>query len=67
MESLLLWIGRIAGISGVALSIWAAFSRFSGEYFVGGFQIGTLLLGGMTAMLVACISFLIVLTDRVRK
>ena len=67
MESLLLWIGRIAGMAGVALSTWAAFSRLSGEYFVGGFQIGTLLLGGMTAMLVACISFLIVLTDRVRK
>ena len=67
MESLLLWVGRIAGVAGVALSIWAAANRLSGEYFVGGFQIGTILLGGITSMLVACICFLMVLTDRVRK
>ena len=67
MENLLLWVGRIAGVAGIALSVWSAFSRLSGEYFVGGFQIGTILLGGMTAMLVACLSFLIVLTNRVRK
>lgn len=67
MESLLLWLGRIAGLLGVAVSIWAALSRFTGGYYVGGFQIGTLLMGGMTAMLVACLCFLVVLTDRVRR
>ena len=67
MESLLLWMGRIAGVLGIAISIWAAFSRLTGGYYVGGFQIGTLLLAGMTAMLVACICFLMVLTDRVRR
>lgn len=67
MENLLLWIGRISGITGVAISAWAAFSRLTGVYLVGGFQIGTLLMAGMTAMLVACVCFLMVLTDRVRK
>ena len=67
MENLLLWVGRIAGLAGVAISIWAAVSRLTGGYYVGGFQIGTLLMAGMTSMLVACICFLMVLTDRVRK
>ena len=67
MESLLLWVGRVAGLLGVAVSAWAALSRLAGSYFVAGFQIGTLLSAGMTAMLVACICFLMVLTDRVRR
>ena len=67
MESLLLWIGRIAGIAGLALSAWAAYSRLTGAYFAGGFQTGTLLLAGMTGMLIACLCLLLVLTDRMRR
>ena len=67
MEQLLIWVGRIAGVAGVAISVWAAFSRLTGGYYFGSFQIGTLLLAGMTAMLVACFCFLVVLTDRVRR
>jgi hypothetical protein len=67
MESLLLWIGRIAGIVGLALSAWAAYARLTGAYFAGGFQVGTLLLAGMTAMLVACLCLLLVLTERIRR
>lgn len=67
MESLLLWIGRIAGITGLALSAWAAYSRLSGAYFAGGFQIATLLLAGMTGMLIACLCLLLVLTERTRR
>ena len=67
MESLLLWTGRVAGIGGLALSAWAAFSRLTGAFFAGGFQIGTLLLAGMTGMLVACLCLLLVLTERSRR
>jgi hypothetical protein len=67
MESLLLWVGRIAGVGGLILSAWAAFARLSGAYFAGGFQIGTLLLVGMTGMLVACFCLLLVLTQRPRR
>ena len=67
MESLLLWVGRIAGIGGLVLSAWAAFARLRGAYFAGGFQIGTLLLVGMTGMLVACFCLLLVLTQRPRR
>jgi hypothetical protein len=67
MESLLLWIGRIAGIAGLLLSAWAAYSRVTGAFFAGGFQIGTLLLAGMTGMLIACLCLLLVLTERTRR
>jgi len=67
MESLLLWVGRIAGVAGLILSAWAALARLRGAYFAGGFQIGTLLLVGMTGMLVSCLCLLLVLTQRSRK
>ena len=67
METVLLWIGRIAGVGGLVLSAWAAFARLTGAYFAGGFQIGTLLLVGMTGMLVACLCLLLVLTLRPKR
>jgi hypothetical protein len=67
METLLLWIGRLAGLGGVALCAWAVYNRMAGSYFVGGFQIGTLLQAGMVAILVACLCLLVVLTNRPRR
>jgi hypothetical protein len=67
METLLLWVGRISGVAGLILSAWAALARLRGAYFAGGFQIGTLLLVGMTGMLVACLCLLLVLTQRPRR
>ena len=66
MESILLWIGRIAGVAGVLLSAWAAAARLRGAYFAGSFQIGTLLLVGITGMIVACFCLLFVMTMRPR-
>jgi len=67
VENLLLLAGRIAGVVGVLICVWAVVSRFTGGYYVGSFQTGTLLMGGMTAMLLACLCFLAVLIGRVRK
>ena len=67
MQNILLWIGRIAGIAGLILSVWAAIARLRGAYFASGFQIGTLLLVGMTGMIIACFCFLFVLTMRPRQ
>jgi hypothetical protein len=67
MEILLLWIGRLAGLGGVALCVWAAYNRMAGSWFVGGFQIGTLLQAGTMAMLIACFCLLVVLTNRPRR
>ena len=64
MNDLLLWIGRVAGVGGVLLCAVAAAMRVSGHFWFGGFQIGTLLLMGMAVMIVGCLCFLAVLTDR---
>ena len=67
METLLLWLGRLAAIAGLAMVAWAACSRLTGIYFAAGYQVGTLLLVGIAAMLVGCVCFLVVLTDRSRR
>jgi hypothetical protein len=67
MNDLLLWIGRVAGIGGVLLCAVAAALRVSGHYWIEGFQIGTLLLMGIAVMVVGCVSFLAVLTNRSKQ
>ena len=67
MEILLLWAGRLAGLAGVLICGWAAFHRLSGDFFASGFQVGTLLLAGMAAMVLGCFCFLLVLTGRPRR
>lgn len=64
MGSLLRWIGRLAGLAGVVICAAAILARFAGSYFVGGFQVGTLLLGGIAAMLIACLSYLVLLVEQ---
>ena len=67
METLLLWVGRLAGFGGVVLCAWAVIMRIQGSYFAGGFQVGTLLQAGMTAILIGCLCLLVVLTSRPRR
>ena len=67
MESLLLWIGRLGGIAGVLLSAVAVLVRLRGVYSVAGFQVGTLLLAGMAAMLAGCLGYLAAIAERSRR
>jgi hypothetical protein len=67
MEGLLLWVGRLAGLGGVALCAWAVYVRLSGSYFAGGFQVGTILQGGITAILIGCFCLLLALAARPRR
>ena len=64
MEILLLWVGRLAGLTGVVLSVCAVYYRVTGSFFAGGFQVGTLLQAGMTSILIGCLCLLVVLTNR---
>lgn len=64
MTNVLLWLGRIAGIAGALISVVAVMVRLSGRYWLGGFQVGTLLQAGMAAMLLACLCLLATLTAR---
>ena len=64
MHTLLVWIGRLGGIFGVLLCAVAVLQRLRGVYNVAGFQIGTLLLGGVAAMLVGCLGYLAAIVER---
>ena len=64
MEILLLWVGRLAGLTGVVLCAWAVYYRVTGSFLAGGFQVGTMLQGGMTSILIGCLCLLVVLTNR---
>jgi hypothetical protein len=64
MDEFLLWLGRAAGFAGVLVCAVAAAVRLSGQYFIGGFQVTTLLQVGMAAMIAGCLCFLVVLTER---
>ena len=64
MESVLLAMGRIAGLGSLILTAWAGYARLTGAFFAGGFQVGTLLLVGIMGMLVACFFLLLALTLR---
>lgn len=61
---MLLKLGRIAGVVGVLLCILGVAARLGGAYWLGGFQVGTLLLAGIAAMVMGCFSLLVVLTQR---
>jgi hypothetical protein len=67
MGTLLLWVGRLAGIAGVLLCALAVALRFRSVYNVAGFQIGTLLLAGIAVMLVGCLAYLALMVERPRK
>jgi len=67
MQSLLLWIGRLAGFLGVLLVIVAALRRAGGEFFLGAFQIGTVLQGGVAVMVLSCLAYLILLVEFRRR
>jgi hypothetical protein len=64
MNGRLLWIGRVAGVVGFLVCAVAGLARLSGLFWLGGFQVGTLLLGGIALMCAACVCFLWVLTAR---
>ena len=64
MLTLLLWIGRIAGVGGSVLCAIAVLARIRGVYGIAGFQIGTVLLGGMALMLTACLCYIVVVAER---
>jgi hypothetical protein len=64
INRLLLWLGRATAVSGVLICLVAGAARLSGQYWLGGFQLITLLQGGMALMIAACLCFLVLLTER---
>lgn len=66
MQVVLIWVARLAGIAGVLVMALAAFARLSGDYWLGGFQVGTILQAGMAVTLVACLGYIAALVERTR-
>jgi hypothetical protein len=62
MEALLLWLGRAVGSGGLLLSIVAVATRLAGNHYLGGFELLTLLQGGMAALLAGCFLLLLALS-----
>jgi len=53
----------LGGVVGVLLCIIAVLVRIRGVYGIAGFQIGTVLLAGMAAMLVGCLGYLAAIVE----
>lgn len=64
MENLLLSFGRIAGLAGAAVFALAIVARLFGVFWLGGFQVGTLLQAAIAAMVFGCFSLLLALAGR---
>lgn len=64
MQNLLFWIARIAGIAGVGVMALAVLARVAGAYWLAGFQVGTVLQGGIASTLVACLLYVAILAER---
>ena len=63
MNSLMLMLGRLAGLGGLLLCIASFGLRLTGKYFLGGFQLGTLLQGGIAIMVAGCFCLLWALAE----
>ena len=64
METLLLWIGRLAGLAGVVMVVCAVFSRMRGNYLLGDYQVSTILQGGIALMVIGCLAYAAVAGER---
>lgn len=64
MNDLLLWLGRLAGVAGLLLCLVAVGVRLSGHYFLGGFQLGTLIQVGTAGLAAGCFGLLLSVTAR---
>jgi hypothetical protein len=64
METLLIAIGRLAGLAGAVMCVVAGVARLTGAYWLGGFQLATLLQAGVAAMVLGCLCFLQALLER---
>jgi hypothetical protein len=60
---IVLRLGQLSGIVGAMLCLVSVLLRLKGYYWLGGFQLGTLLQVGIAAMVFGCFSLLFVLSQ----
>lgn len=66
MNDLLLWTGRVAGLVGSVAAVVAVLLRASGVWHVGALPVGTLLNGGVAAMVLGTLAYAASLAERQR-
>ncbi len=63
MKTAMLWIGRLAGVSGALVCATSLAVRFGDVYYLGGIPVGTLFNAGTAAMVFGCLAYLSVLAE----
>jgi hypothetical protein len=61
---IILRLGQLSGILGALLCAISVLFRLKGAYWLGDFQIGTLLQSGIASMVFGCFCLLVVLAER---
>lgn len=63
MTTVLRWIGRLAGVAGVAVFVLALALRLAGTFLLAGIPVGTLFQAAVGAMVLACLVYLVRLVE----
>jgi hypothetical protein len=64
MQTLLMWIGRVAGLAGFALCAVAFVARATNTWNLGSYNIGAILQAGVAGMLLGCLAYAAYLAER---
>ncbi len=64
MNTLLIWIGRLAGLVGLVAVACAVVLRVMGTWHLGGLQIGTLMNGGVAALVLGAWAYAASMAER---
>lgn len=64
MATLFVWLARIFGVIGIALTAGAVATRLAGSWYLAGIQIATVLQLGIAAMLIGCLAYLATIAER---
>jgi hypothetical protein len=67
MNTLLIWIGRLAGLVGLAAIGCAVAVRASGAWYLAGMQLGTLMQAGVAAMVLGVWAYAASIAERDRR
>jgi hypothetical protein len=64
MTRLLMWVGRLCGLLGVALLLLAIGFRAGGQWHLGSLSVGSVLQGAVAVMVVGCLAYVAALAER---
>ena len=66
MLMLLMWVGRLAGLVGMLMTLAAVTARLGGAYQLGSFDASTVLTAGIAAMVAGCLAYVASVAEQAR-